>query len=84
MFLHQSKIDNLTKQVVYDLLSAPTKESIFNFDNSLYCQINGVAMCKLPTPFWNQKLSRFEGIWGGFMETLRKFCLKIWGDLRRF
>ena len=39
-----TKIDNLTKQNVYDLLSAATKESFFIFDNSLYRQIDGVAM----------------------------------------
>ena len=29
------KIDNLTKQDLYDLLSAPAKELFFIFDNSL-------------------------------------------------
>ena len=43
-FFHQSKIDNLTKQDVYDLFSAAAKELFFIFDNSLYRQIDGVAM----------------------------------------
>ena len=44
LFFHQSKIDNLTKQDVYDLFSAAAKESFFIFDKSLYRQIDGVAM----------------------------------------
>ena len=44
LFFDKSKIDNLTKQNVYDLLSAAAKESCFIFDNSLYRQIDGVAM----------------------------------------
>ena len=42
LFLDKSKIDNLTKQNLYDLLSAAAKESFF--DNILYRQIDGVAM----------------------------------------
>ena len=38
------KIDILTKMDLYDLLSAAAKESFFIFDNSLYGQIDGVAM----------------------------------------
>ena len=34
LFFDKSKIDNLTKQDVHDLLSAATKESLFVFDNS--------------------------------------------------
>ena len=44
LFFDKSKIDNLTKQDLYDLLSAVAEESFFIFDNSLYCQIDGVAM----------------------------------------
>ena len=44
LFFDKSKFDNLTKQNVYDLLSAAAKESCFIFDNSLYRQIDGVAM----------------------------------------
>ena len=44
LFFDKCKIDNLTKQDVYDLLSAAAKESIFIFDNTLYCQIDGLAM----------------------------------------
>ena len=44
MFFDKSKIDNLIKQDVYDLLSAAAKESFLIFDNSLYRQIDGVAM----------------------------------------
>ena len=36
------------------------------------------------TPFWNQKLRRFEEIWGEFLRILRRFCWHIWEDLRRF
>ena len=35
LFFDKSKIDNLTKQDLYDLLSAAAKESFFNFDKSL-------------------------------------------------
>ena len=44
MFFDKSKIDDLTKQDLYDLLSAAAKESFFIFDNSLYCQIDEIAM----------------------------------------
>ena len=44
LFFDKSKIDNLTKQDFYHLLSAAAKESFFIFDNNLYCQIDGVAM----------------------------------------
>ena len=50
LFFDKSKIDNLTKQDVYDLLSATAKESFFIFDNSLYRQIDGVAMGSLSGP----------------------------------
>ena len=39
----KSKIDNLPKQDVYDILSAVAKESFFIFDN-LYLQTDDVAM----------------------------------------
>ena len=38
------KLINLTGQVVYDLLSAAAKWLLYIFDNSLYCQIDRVAM----------------------------------------
>ena len=43
LFFNKSKIDNLTKQDLYDLLSAAAKQSFFIFDNSLYPQIDEVA-----------------------------------------
>ena len=36
--------DNLTKQDLYDLLSAAAEESFFIFDNSHYRQTDGVVM----------------------------------------
>ena len=42
LFFDKSKIDNLTKQNLYDLLSAAAKESFF--DKILYRQTDGVAM----------------------------------------
>ena len=44
LFFHKSKIDNLTKHDVYDVLPAATKESFFIFENSLYLQINGAEI----------------------------------------
>ena len=44
LFFDKCKIGNLTKQDLYDLLPAAAKESFFIFDNSLYRQIDGVAM----------------------------------------
>ena len=44
LFFDKSKIDNLTKQDVHDLLSSAVKKLFFIFDNSLYCQIDGIAM----------------------------------------
>ena len=44
LFFHKSKIDNLTKPDVYDVLPAVAKESFFIFDNSLYLQINGAEI----------------------------------------
>ena len=44
LFFDKYKIDNLTKQDVRAVLSAAVKESFFIFDNSLYRQIDGVAM----------------------------------------
>ena len=41
LFFDKSKIDNLTKQDLFNLLSAAAKESFFIFDNSLFCQIDG-------------------------------------------
>ena len=56
LFLDKSKIDNLTKQDVYDLLPATAKESFFIFDNSLYRQIDGVAMGSLLDPTLERNL----------------------------
>ena len=50
LFFNKPKIDNLTKQDVYGLLSTAAKESCFIFDNSLYRQIDGVAMGSLLGP----------------------------------
>ena len=36
LLFDKPKIDNLTKQDVYDLLSAAAKKWLFIFDNSLY------------------------------------------------
>ena len=44
LLLDKSKIDNLTKQDLHDLLSAAAKGSSFIFDNSLYRQTDRVAM----------------------------------------
>ena len=44
LFFDKSKIDNLTKQNLYDLLLAAAKESFFIFGNSFYCRTDGVAM----------------------------------------
>ena len=44
LFFDKFKIENQTKQDLYDLCSAAAKESFFIFDNSLYRQIDGVAM----------------------------------------
>ena len=58
MFFNKSKIDNLTKQDV------SAKESFFVFDNSLFCQIDGVAMKSplVPTPA-NTFLCHYEKKW---------------------
>ena len=39
-----SKIENLTKKDVYDLLSTAANESFFIFNNNLYPQIDVAAM----------------------------------------
>ena len=44
LFFNKSKIDNLTKQDLYDLLSAAAKELFFIFGNSLYRQIDGTPI----------------------------------------
>ena len=49
LFFDKSKIDNLTKQDLHDLLSAVPKESSFIFDNSLYRQIDGVELGSNPS-----------------------------------
>ena len=44
LFFNKSKIDNSTKQDLYDLLSAAAKELFFIFGNSLYRQIDGTPI----------------------------------------
>ena len=44
LLFDKSKIDSLTKQDLYDLLSAAGKESFFIFDSTLYRQIDAVFM----------------------------------------
>ena len=64
LFFDKSKIDNLTKQDVYDLLSAAAKESFFIFDNSLYRQINGVGIgSPLGSTLANAFLRYYEKEW---------------------
>ena len=64
MLFDKSTIDNLTKQDVHDLLSAAAKESFFIFDNSLYCQIDGVEMGSLLGPtLANAFLCHYEREW---------------------
>ena len=64
LFFDKSKIDNLTKQDVYDLLSAAAKESFFIFDNSLYRQINGVGIgSPLGSTLANAFLCYYEKEW---------------------
>ena len=60
----KSKIDNLTKQDVFNLLSAAAKESFFIFDNSLYRQIDGVEMeSPLVSTLANAFLCHYEKKW---------------------
>ena len=49
LFFDRSKINNPTKQDLYDLLSAAAKESFFLFDNSIYRQIDGVPFRPNPS-----------------------------------
>ena len=64
LFFDKSKIDNLTKQDVYDFLSAAAKESLFIFDNSFYRQIDGVAMgSPLGPTLANAFLCHYEKEW---------------------
>ena len=64
MFFDKCKIDNPTKQYIYDLLSAAAKESFFIFDNSLYRQIDGVLMGSLLGPtLANAFLCYYEKEW---------------------
>ena len=72
MFFDKSKIDNLTKQDEYDLLSAAAKESFFIFDNSLYRQIDGVAMgSHLGPTLVNAFLCHYEKEW------LDSYCIEF-------
>ena len=64
MFFDKSKIDNLSKQDVYDLLSDVVKELFFVFDSSLYHQIDGVAMgSSLRPTLANAFLCHYEKEW---------------------
>ena len=64
MFFDKCKIDNPTKQYIYDLLSAAAKESFFILDNSLYRQIDGVLMGSLLGPtLANAFLCYYEKEW---------------------
>ena len=64
LFFDKSKIDNLSKQDVYDLLSVAAKESLFIFDNSVYRQIDGIAMvCPLGSTLANVFLCHYEKEW---------------------
>ena len=63
-FFDKSKIDNLTKQDLYELLSTAAKESSFIFDNSSYRQIDGVAMgFPLDPTLENAFLCHYEKEW---------------------
>ena len=64
LFLDKSKIDNLAKQGLYVLLSAAVKGSFFNFGNSLYRQIDGLAMgSPLGPTLANPFLYHYEKEW---------------------
>ena len=64
LLFDKSKIDNLTKLDVHDLLSAAAKESFFSFDNSLYRQTDGVAMgSSLGPTLANAFLCHYEKEW---------------------
>ena len=64
LFFDKSKIDNLTKQDLYDLLSAAAKEWLFIFDSSLYRQIDRVAMgSPLSSTLANSFLCHYENEW---------------------
>ena len=64
LFFDKSKIDNLTKQDLYDLLSAAAKESFFIFDNSLYRQIDvGAMRSPLGPTLANAFLCYYEKEW---------------------
>ena len=58
LFFDKSKIENLTKQDVHE------KESFFIFDNSLYRQIDGVAIwSSLGPTLANAFLCHYEKEW---------------------
>ena len=64
LFFDESKINNLTKHDVFDLLSRAAKESFFIFDNRLYCQIYGVAKgSPLGSTLANAFLCHYEKEW---------------------
>ena len=63
-FFDKPKVDNVTNQGVYDLLSAAAQESFFIFDNSLYHQIDSVAMgSPLGPTLANAFLCHYEKEW---------------------
>ena len=63
-FFGKPKIENLTRQSLYDILSVAAKESLCIFENSLYCQIDGVAMGSLLGPtLANAFLCHYEKQW---------------------
>ena len=83
MFSDKSKTDNLTKQDVYDLLSAATKEPLFIFDYSLYYQIDGVAMgFPLGPTLVNAFLCHYEKDWlhSCSLEFKHKLCKRYVDD----
>ena len=71
MFLDKSKIDNLTKQDVYDVLSAAAKE--FFFLETFYCQVDGITMV----------LCNYEKEWldSGPIEFKFKLCKRYIDDI---
>ena len=64
LFFDNSKIDNVTKQDVYDLLSAAAKVFFKIFGNSLYHKIDGLAMGSPIGPtLTNSSLRHYEREW---------------------
>ena len=64
LFFDKPKVDIVTNQGVYNLLSAAAQESFFIFDNSLYHQIDSVAMgSPLGPTLANAFLCHYEKEW---------------------